>query len=217
MTNFIIKDDLFFTLEKSEGNTDFPRCFYARKISGSEIKIQHTENNSSLVDVWNIKDFTINGAVFTDVFLAINELQPILWNAASTSSEPLIPFVTSVIALQTPTGELVYLTNYSDGTSTYTNADGYVYAGDTTLLLPYARTGEKELILPISNFTESGSYEYFLPKSVHGINIINSVEIGTGVDTLSAISNYTIAPNGDLTIQTNAQFTTEIVRLTGNF
>jgi len=73
------------------------------------------------------------------------------------------------------------------------------------------------LILPITDFVESGAFDYLLTKVIHGIEIINSVEVGSNVNTLSAITNYTIAPNGDLTISTNAQLITEIVRITGNY
>lgn len=78
-------------------------------------------------------------------------------------------------------------------------------------------SAEKQLILPITDFVESGAFDYLLTKVIHGINIINSVEVGSNINTLSAITNYTIAPNGDLTINTNAQLITEIVRITGNY
>jgi predicted nucleic acid-binding Zn-ribbon protein len=89
MTNFVIKDDIFFTLEKSEGNMDFPRKFFARKVSGTEIKIRTLGSNEALlVDVWHLDNFTIDGVSFTDVHEAVTALQTILWNEA-TSTPPL--------------------------------------------------------------------------------------------------------------------------------
>ena len=81
MTNFKIKDDIFFTLEKSEGNIDFPRKFFAKKVSGNQIKISTLGSNEVLlVDVWQLDTFTINGATYTDVHEAIVALQPIIFN-----------------------------------------------------------------------------------------------------------------------------------------
>jgi surface protein len=89
MTNFVIKDDLFFTLEKSEGNTDFPRKFFARKVSGTEIKIRTLSSNEALlVDVWHLDNFTIDGVAFTDVHEAVTALQAILWNEAVVPTPP---------------------------------------------------------------------------------------------------------------------------------
>lgn len=133
-----------------------------------------------------------------------------------SNSSPLNTFTTSTSLLQTPTGELVYMQTLSDGTSQYINPDGTPYTGNVTLLLPYSSGGEKQLILPITDFIVSGSFDYTLTKTVHGIEIINSVEMGTGVNTLSSITNYTITPTGDLIISTNSALTTEIVRITGN-
>ena len=89
MTNFVIKDDIFFTLEKSEGNMPFPRKYFARKVSGTEIKIRTVGSNEALlVDVWHLDNFTIDGVAYTDVHEAVTALQTILWNEA-VSTPPL--------------------------------------------------------------------------------------------------------------------------------
>lgn len=85
----------------------------------------------------------------------------------------------------------------------------------TNIIEAINNNNEKELKIPIAYFVESGSYDYFLASSFIGIDIINSVEIGEDLNTLNAISNYTISPNGDLTINSNVQLTSEIVRITG--
>ena len=87
---------------------------------------------------------------------------------------------------------------------------------NTQLILnAISNSSEKELIIPISYFATSGSYSYFLSNTEIGITIINSVEIGDDLNTLSVISNYTITPQKDLIINSNTQLTTEIVRITG--
>jgi hypothetical protein len=150
MTNFKIKDDIFFTLEKSEGNMDFPRKFLAKKVSGTEIKIRTLGSNEALlVDVWHLDNFTINGVAFTDVHEAVTALQPILWNEASGESEPPIdytPFFEELIDLaktdesyqlfEDTDGNVLFGVRAEDGTMKFFKPDGSVYTGDVK---PYSR------------------------------------------------------------------------------
>jgi hypothetical protein len=150
MTNFVIKDDIFFTLEKSEGNMDFPRKFLAKKVSGTEIKIRTLGSNEALlVDVWHLDNFTIDGASFTDVHEAITALQPILWNEASGESEPPIDYTAffeelielaktdeSYQLFEDTDGNVLFGKLDEDGVIKYIRPDGSEYTGDVK---PYSR------------------------------------------------------------------------------
>jgi hypothetical protein len=160
----------------------------------------------------------INGTPKTTANDLLTALQDIVnISDADAASGAATPTITSVTPMQAPDGTYVLLAVKSDGSRVYTLADGSPYTGNTTLLLPYSKGGEKQLVLPASDFAVSGAFDYLLTKAQHGIELINSVEVGSSLDTLSAITNYTIAPNGDLTISTNTAFTTEIIRITGNY
>jgi len=183
---------------------------------GNGGRVNHKESKE--LGKHKIVNVVVNGNSFTDyqaLALYLKSIGHIIFEDVSPSGTTTTTNGETI--WQTPTGEIVIRQINSDGTITFINQDGTPYLGDTTLLLPYEKGGEKQLVTLISAFIESGSFDYFLPKSIHGIEIINSVEVGSAINTLSAITNYTIAPNGDLTISTNAQLTSEIVRITGNY
>jgi hypothetical protein len=150
MTNFVIKNDLFFTLEKSEGNTDFPRKFYARKVSGNQIKIRTLGSNEALlVDVWSLENFTINGVAYTDVHLAITALQPILWNESSGNANTpvdVLPILTEIRdelinddcyqLFEDTDGNVLFGKIGNDGMMNYYKSDGTLYTG---VVKPYSR------------------------------------------------------------------------------
>jgi len=218
MINYKIDGDLFVVEADNTVYTflkpTYPRQYKALNVSNDSFQIIALGNNERLY-YGKIADTTIEGVVYSDINDFILQMNKVVFAGASSAIPT--PYITSTLPMIDPLGVFVIKNTYSDGTVTYTLQDGSTYLGDTTLLLPYEKGGEKQLILPITDFVESGAYDYFLPKTIHGIEIINSVEVGSSVDTLSAITNYTIAPNGDLTISTNAQLTSEIVRITGNY
>ncbi len=106
---------------------DFPRKFFARKVSGTEIKIRTLGSNEALlVDVWHLDNFTIDGVTFTDIHEAVTALQPILWNEAvlPAAEEPSCDNATftkdcdreALIAmLQTQLNELIKIYGAVDG------------------------------------------------------------------------------------------------------
>lgn len=147
MTNFVIKNDLFFTLQKSEGNTDFPRKFYAKKVSGNQIKIRTLGSNEALlVDVWSLENFTINGVTYTDVHTAITALQAILWNESYTSeTADLLPILTEIRdellnddsyqLFEDTDGNVLFGKIDNDGVMKYYKPDGTIYTG---VVKPYS-------------------------------------------------------------------------------
>ena len=147
MTNFVIKNDLFFTLQKSEGNTDFPRKFYAKKVSGNQIKIRTLGSNEALlVDVWSLENFTINGVTYTDVHTAITALQAILWNESYTSeTADLLPILTEIRdellnddsyqLFEDTDGNVLFGKIDNDGIMKYYKPDGTIYTG---VVKPYS-------------------------------------------------------------------------------
>jgi hypothetical protein len=148
MTNFVIKNDLFFTLQKSEGNTDFPRKFYARKVSGNQIKIRTLGSNEALLDVWSLENFTINGVAYTDVHLAITALQAILWNDSSgNASTPVdvLPILTEIRdelinddscqLFEDTDGNVLFGKIDNNGIMKYYKPDGTIYTG---VVKPYS-------------------------------------------------------------------------------
>jgi predicted nucleic acid-binding Zn-ribbon protein len=148
MTNFIIKNDILFSLVKSEGTMDFPRKFFAKKVSGNQIKISTLGSNEVLlVDVWNLEDFTIDGASFTDVHEAIVALQPILWNEdVSIAPIDYSSYFTEIISeiknddsyqlFEDTDGNILFGKIDNDGIMKYYKADGSVYTG---AVKPYSR------------------------------------------------------------------------------
>ena len=149
MTNFVVKNDLFFTLQKSEGNTDFPRKFYAKKVSGNQIKIRTLGSNEALlVDVWSLENFTINGVAYTDVHLAISALQSILWNDSSGNANTpvdVLPILTEIRdelinddsyqLFEDIDGNVLFGTIDNDGIMKYYKPDGTIYTG---VVKPYS-------------------------------------------------------------------------------
>jgi hypothetical protein len=147
MTNFVIKNDLFFTLQKSEGNTDFPRKFYAKKVSGNQIKIRTLGSNEALlVDVWSLENFTINGVTYTDVHTAITALQAILWNEAyAGETTDLLPILTEIRdellnddsyqLFEDTDGNVLFGKIDNDGIMKYYKPDGTIYTG---VVKPYS-------------------------------------------------------------------------------
>lgn len=148
MTNFIIKNDILFSLEKSEGTMDFPRKFFAKKVSGNQIKISTLGSNEVLlVDVWQLDKFTIDGTSYIDVHEAIVALQPIIWNEA-TGTPPIdyTPLLEEIISeiknddayqlFEDTDGNILFGKIDNDGVMKYYKADGSVYTGD---IKPYSR------------------------------------------------------------------------------
>jgi hypothetical protein len=150
MTNFVIKNELFFTLQKSEGNTDFPRKFFARKVSGNQIKIRTLGSNEALlVDVWSLENFTINGVAYTDVHSAITALQPILWNESSGNANTpvdVLPILTEIRdellnddsyqLFEDTDGNVLFGKIGNNGMMNYYKSDGTLYTG---VVKPYSR------------------------------------------------------------------------------
>jgi hypothetical protein len=148
MTNFKIKDDIFFSLEKSEGTMDFPRKFYAKKISGNEIKIRTLGSNEALlVDVWQLDNFTIDGVAYTDVHEAIVALQAVVWNeiipAPPIDYTPLLEEIIAEIKnddayqlFEDTEGNVLFGKIDDDGVMKYYKPDGTEYTGNVK---PYSR------------------------------------------------------------------------------
>ena len=202
MTNFKIKDDEYFTLEKSEGNSDFPRRFHASKISGSEVKIKSLGSaDNSFADMWDIDNFQINGVSYTNVFDAVTALNKIVFNDASSADTPEVvdPYLVSETGMMSPTGELVWKQIYSDGTIKYVKADGTDYAGATADLVPYTKNIDNEIVTFKGKCFEKGATKV----AISGKELYNVVEgqltLLSGIYTITESSDESDVPLGSIT------------------
>ena len=86
MVNIKIKNEQFFTIERSEGSLDYPRYYYASKISDYAFDIKSIgAEQTKLLSFALMKSVTIEGVEFTEIHDFISAINGILYNGASGS------------------------------------------------------------------------------------------------------------------------------------
>lgn len=183
MINFKIKDDQFFTIEKSYGNQYFPRRFYAQKIDDRSLEVLSEGRENHLYTILKLEEFTIDGVAFTNVFTAVNELSKITWNTANAPA-PAIDY--------TP-----YFQTLINQTNTLETSNDAIVVNTQDIenkldLLKPAFEIAIELVDGANGSNVGVDFTYTIPQSIHQMSIVSEVKIGTATSKGSVTSNYVL-------------------------
>ena len=216
MINFKIKDDQFFTIEKSYGNQEFPRRFYAQKIDDRSLEILAEGSENHLYTILQLKDFTIGGVAFTNVFNAVNELSKITWNTANapapaTDYTPLLQtLINQTDTLETSNDAIVVntqeiedkieelkplLIEIDNNTDTLETSNDAIVVNtqqieDKLDLLKPAFEIAIELVDGANGSNVGVDFTYTIPQAIHQMSIVSEVKIGTATSIGSISANY---------------------------